>query len=51
MNAKQLQEEAIKDVMSEVMEKRNEQLFGECLLETQLFTFQNSFLEGPLFCH
>lgn len=37
MGAKQLlQEEAIKDVISEGTEKQNKQLLGECLLETQL---------------
>lgn len=50
LDAKQLhQKKAIRDVMSEVMEKRNEPLFGECLLGIQLFTSQNSFLGGHLF--
>lgn len=48
MGAKQLlQEEAIKDVTSEGMEKQNKPLFGECLLETQLLL--KIVLEGHLF--
>lgn len=39
LNAKQfLQGKVVKGVMSEVMKQQKEQLFGECLLGTQLFT-------------